>query len=372
MPTGQVVHNPAPVRELLEAVRDAPRRELPPVGERGEVDIRTLPGGAANTTHGEDVVRGVGYGVGFKNVGFAEGFDDYSTARVTLSRGASGPVVGVHTAAAEVGQGLVTVCMQIARTELPCGESVVLPATTEVGSAGSSSASRQTYMTGGAVKQSCELVRAQLLDRAATHAGVDRDSLRLADDGAIRGADDQLVIEDVTALLDEPIVVEAEYRHRETFPMDPRTGQGDADVQFAFAAHRAVVDVDQGLGIVRVLDMATAQDVGKAMNPQQLEGQIEGGTSHGVGLALMEEIQVENGKVRNPSFTDYLIPTILDMPTVQMTILELGDPEAPYGVRGVGEPPSISSTPAIAAAVRDATGVDVTRVPIRPDDIVFG
>jgi CO/xanthine dehydrogenase Mo-binding subunit len=117
--------------------------------------------------------------------------------------------------------------------------------------------------------------------------------------------------------------------------------------------------------------MATAQDVGKAMNPQQLEGQIEGGTSHGVGLALMEEIQVVDGKVRNPSFTDYLIPTTLDMPTVQMTILELGDPEAPYGVRGVGEPPSISSTPAIAAAVRDATGVDVTRVPIRPDDLVF-
>lgn len=372
MPTGQVVHNPAPVRELLEAVRDAPRREVAEVGERDAIDIRQLPGGAANTTHGEGVVRGVGYGVGFKNVGFAEGFDDYSTARVTLSRGAEGPVVSVHTAAAEVGQGLVTVCMQIARTELPCGEAIVLPATTEVGSAGSSSASRQTYMTGGAVKHSCELVRGQLLDRAAQHAGAAREGLRLDDDGVIRDASGALVLDDVTVLLAEPIVVEEEFRHRETFPMDPRTGQGDADVQFAFAAHRAVVDVDRDLGIVRVLDMATAQDVGKAMNPQQLEGQIEGGTSHGVGLALMEEIQVVGGTVRNPSFTDYLIPTILDMPTVQMTIMELGDPEAPYGLRGVGEPPSISSTPAIVAAVRDATGVDITRAPIRPDDIVFG
>jgi CO/xanthine dehydrogenase Mo-binding subunit len=227
-------------------------------------------------------------------------------------------------------------------------------------------------MTGGAVKQSCELVRRQLLDRAAAHAGVARDGLRLADDGTVRDAGDAVVVDDVTVLLASPIEVEEVYRHRQTFPMDSQTGQGDADVQFAFAAHRAVVDVDAGLGIVRVLDMATAQDVGKAMNPQQLEGQIEGGTSHGVGLALMEEIQVVDGKVRNPSFTDYLIPTVLDMPTVQMTILELGDPEAPYGVRGVGEPPSISSTPAIAAAVRDATGVAISRVPIRPDDIVFG
>jgi xanthine dehydrogenase D subunit len=377
MPTGQVVHNPAPVKELLEAVRDAPHRELAPVearepGADGLLDIRQLPGGAANTTHGEGVVRGVGYGIGFKNVGFAEGFDDYSTARVTLSRGADGPIVSVHTAAAEVGQGLVTICMQIARTELPVGSAIVQPADTQVGSAGSTSASRQSFMTGGAVKHSCEIVRSHLLDRAAQRRDVARDELLLADDGTIRDGSGMVVVEDVTALLDSPIEVEEEFRHRETFPMDAKTGQGDADVQFAFAAHRAVVDVDAELGIVRVLDMATAQDVGKAMNPQQLEGQIEGGTSHGVGLALMEEIQIVDGKVRNPSFTDYLIPTVLDMPTVQMTILELGDPEAPYGLRGVGEPPSISSTPAIAAAVRDATGVDITRVPIRPDDIVFG
>ncbi|MCW2926355.1 MAG: xanthine dehydrogenase, molybdenum binding subunit apoprotein [Thermoleophilia bacterium] len=377
LPTGQVVENPAPVRELLEAVRDAPRRELAPVATRevgagGGLDIRQLPGGAANTTHGEDVRRGVGYGVGFKNVGFAEGFDDYSTARVTLSRGADGPIVSVHHAAAEVGQGLVTICMQIGRTELPVGPCVVLPADTQVGSAGSSSASRQTYMTGGAVKQSAELVRAELLDRAAAHTSVAREGMRLDDDGTIRDAAGEVIVADVSELLSTPIEVEREFRHKRTFPLDPETGQGDADVQFAFAAHRAVVDVDAGLGIVRVLDMATAQDVGKAMNPQQLEGQIEGGTSHGVGLALMEEIQVVNGTVRNPSFTDYLIPTTLDMPTVQMTILELGDPEAPYGVRGVGEPPSISSTPAIAAAVRDATGIDLIRVPIRPDDIVFG
>jgi CO/xanthine dehydrogenase Mo-binding subunit len=116
--------------------------------------------------------------------------------------------------------------------------------------------------------------------------------------------------------------------------------------------------------------MATAQDVGKALNPQAVEGQIEGGIAQGLGLALMEEIQLDNGKIRNASFTDYLIPTVLDMSPVRTEILELGDPDSPYGVKGVGEPPTISSTPAIVAALRDATGQELPRIPVRPEQIV--
>ena len=152
-------------------------------------------------------------------------------------------------------------------------------------------------------------------------------------------------------------------------PLDGR-GQGDAHVTFAFAAHRAVVDVDVDLGLVRVVEIATAQDVGRAINPLAVEGQIEGGIAQGLGLALMEEIQVVDGKVRNASFTDYLIPTVLDMPPVQLDVLELADPGAPYGLRGVGEPPTISSTPAIVSALRAATGQALTRVPVRPDDML--
>jgi CO/xanthine dehydrogenase Mo-binding subunit len=140
-------------------------------------------------------------------------------------------------------------------------------------------------------------------------------------------------------------------------------------VQYAFAAHRATVDVDVELGLVKVVQIATAQDVGKALNPVAVGGQIVGGTAQGLGLAVMEEIQVVDGLVRNPSFTDYLIPTILDMPPMHLDILELGDPVAPYGLRGVGEPPTISSTPAIVAAIREATGVPLTRVPVRPEHI---
>jgi CO/xanthine dehydrogenase Mo-binding subunit len=121
---------------------------------------------------------------------------------------------------------------------------------------------------------------------------------------------------------------------------------------------------------VRVVEIATAQDVGKAMNPRAVEGQIQGGIAQGLGLAVMEEIVVSGGQVQNPSFTDYLIPTIADMPAVVLDILELGDPNAPYGLRGVGEPPAISSTAAVVAAIRDATSLDLTRIPIRPEHLI--
>ena len=339
MPTGQVVDSAAPVAEILNLVRSRP---LPPA-PAADRDLRGLPGGVSNTTHGEGVVRGVGYAVGIKNVGFSEGFDDYSTARVRLELIGGEPTAQVQTAAAEVGQGLVTVLTQIARTELGVERVVILPADTSVGSAGSSSASRQTYVTGGAVRAACQAVREQLDRRAGPG---------------------------LAGLLGEPAEATVTWRHRPTHPLDPDTGQGQAHVQYAFAAHRAVVDVDTELGLVKVVEIATAQDVGKAINPQAVEGQIHGGIAQGLGLAVMEEIQISGGVVRNPSFTDYLIPTILDMPPVRLDVLELADPHAPYGLRGVGEPPTISSTPAVVAAIRAATGRDLTRVPVRPEHIV--
>jgi CO/xanthine dehydrogenase Mo-binding subunit len=120
---------------------------------------------------------------------------------------------------------------------------------------------------------------------------------------------------------------------------------------------------------VKVVQIATAQDVGRVLNPLSLLGQVEGGIAQGLGLAVMEEIIVENGRVRNPSFTDYLLPTALDAPDVIARYVEVPDPYAPLGAKGVGEPPCISVTPAIVAAIRDATGVDLQRVPVRPQDI---
>jgi xanthine dehydrogenase D subunit len=363
--TGQAIEGPAPVAELLERVKRFP---LPSPHDAGRLDLTQMPGGVSNTTHGEGVVRGVGYAVGFKNVGYSEGFDDYSTARVRLSVVDGHPRAEVHTAAAEVGQGLVTVQSQIAATELGVTDVVVLDADTQVGSAGSSSASRQTYITGGAVKAASEAVRERVLTLARSELGRP-EAARLEGD-AVLSSTGEVIVSLATLLGNEVIEESREFRPRRTQRLDPETGQADAHLQYAFAAHRAVVDVDVELGLVKVVELATAQDVGRAINPQAVEGQLEGGAAQGLGLAVMEEIQVKDGVIRNPSFTDYLLPTILDMPPLRMDVLELGDPHSPYGLKGVGEPPTISSGPAIVAAIRAATGRPITRVPVRPHDIV--
>ncbi|MFJ9409764.1 xanthine dehydrogenase family protein molybdopterin-binding subunit [Streptomyces sp. NPDC101393] len=376
LPTGQPVESPAPVAELLRRVKAMP---LPPEQQwlsAGEsADVRALPGGLSNTTHGEDVVRGIGYAVGIKNVGFSEGFDDYSTARVRMEVVAGVPVATVHTAMAEVGQGGITVHAQIARTELGVEQVTIHPADTQVGSAGSTSASRQTYMTGGAVKNTCESVREKVLEIGRAKFGTYHPAWATAElllEGGKVVTDGGEVLADLVDVLEgEAVDLELEFRHRPTEAFDLETGQGHGHVQYSFAAHRAVVEVDTGLGLVKVIELACAQDVGKALNPLSVVGQIQGGTTQGLGVAVMEEIIVDpkTAKVRNPSFTDYLIPTILDTPTIPVDVLELADDAAPYGLRGIGEAPTLSSTPAVLAAIRNATGLELTKTPVRPEHL---
>ncbi|MDP8978112.1 MAG: xanthine dehydrogenase subunit D [Actinomycetota bacterium] len=368
--TGQVIRGAAPVREVIEAARAHP---FPP--EPDDRSAALLPGGTGLTARRGDVRRGVGFAVGFKNVAYSEGFDDYATAAVRLEEGVDGePVATVHSAAAEVGQGLVTLAQQVVRTELGVQRVLLRPADTSIGSAGSSSASRQAWMTGGAVQAACNAVKETLVQRVAEAHGLDvegaRRQLLVVRDGWVTHVEGDLRLSLVEALDGRPVEQVSVYRHAPTTPLDP-DGQGDAHVAFVFAAHRAVVDVDPELGLIRVLQIATGQDVGKALNPVQVTGQIEGGIAQGLGLAVMEEVVVDEGRVRNASFVDYLIPTALDMPEVAATLVEQPEPGAPFGAKGVGEPPTISSTAAVVAAVRDATGLDLTRVPIRPEHIAL-
>jgi CO/xanthine dehydrogenase Mo-binding subunit len=342
LPTGQRIDGSLPVAEVIRlcaALQEPEPEELPR-------DPIRLPGGAGNTTRGDGVRRGMGFALGFKNICYSEGFDDYCAARVHLFTDGDGELIAeVHSAAAEVGQGVTNVMAQVVRTELPdVADVVVAPHTTSaVGSAGSSSASRQTWMTAGAVRAACLAVRDELERRGGSLAP------------------------------GEEIDLERVYRHRQTGPLDPKTGQITTDrahVAFACAAMKVVVEVDVDLGLTRVVWIGTAQDVGKALNPQAVYGQIEGGTAQGLGLALMEELLTRDGVITNASFTDYLIPTALDMPPVAAELVEEPEPDAPYGAKGVGEPPTVVSTAAIVSALRDATGRELTRVPVRPDDIV--
>ncbi|MDR7464363.1 MAG: xanthine dehydrogenase subunit D [Armatimonadota bacterium] len=367
LPTGQVIRGSAPVREVIRRCAAIPLPpEEPPQGRHPIF----LPGGTGNVSRGERLRRGVGFAVGYKNIAYSGGFDDSAEARVRLFRGPGGAVAEVHSAAAEVGQGIHTILLQVARTELGIEQVVLHPPDTQVGSAGSTSASRQTVMSGGAVQLACRAVKEELLARVRRLAQTEGRPLREPLDiegGMVLAAGDPLA--PVEEFLEPPIEQTRVYHHRRTTPIDAR-GHGEPHVAFGFAAERAVVEVDEELGLVRVVQIAGAQDVGRALHPQGVTGQIEGGTAQGLGFALMEELQLEEGRIRNASFTDYLIPTVLDMPPVVSALVEDPDPDAPYGAKGVGEMSAIVSTPAILAALRDATGRELNRVPVRPDDLI--
>jgi CO/xanthine dehydrogenase Mo-binding subunit len=332
LPTGQRLEGSLPTAEVIRAAAAL----VPPAADPFPRDPLAMPGGAGNTSRGEGIRRGAGFAVGFKNICFSEGFDDYCTARVVIEPDGSAEL---HCAAAELGQGVSDVILAVARSELGSDSVRLAPASTAtVGSSGSTSASRQTWMVSGAVRDAC---RAALAERAA---------------GGGRGRVD----------------VERSYRHPPTFPLDPETGQVSgvrAHVAFAVAAMRTVVEVDVELGLSRVVWVGIAQEVGRAINPRAVEGQIEGGVAQGLGLALMEEIQTRDGLIVNASFTDYLIPTALDMPPVEVVIIEDAEQSAPYGVKGVGEPPAVVATASVAAALRAATGLELPRVPVTLEEL---
>ncbi len=354
--SGQICGPSTPVLELIDrcAALPMPAAPLQPL----------LPGGSGGTTRGEGVRRGVGFALGVKNTLYAAGVPEHATARIRIA----GAGVEIVSAAAECGQGIESVLIQIAREELGGLPVRVGPASTEAAHAGSSSASRQTWMSGAAVRLAAIDARTELLATVAERFAVATDQVELAD-GSVVVSGRSIGLHD--ALSDAMLDIERTYDAPPTEPGDPQDGQGDVHVSRMYVAHRAIVDVDVDLGLVRVVQVATAQDVGRAINPREIRSQIAGGISQGLGLALTEHLDAVGGMVRNASFTDYLIPTTLDMPELAVDLLEVPEPLAPYGLKGAGEPPSLSSTAAIAAAVRTATGRPVPRVPIRPDDLVL-
>lgn len=348
--SGQIVEGSLPTLRVIDELESIPMPDaaIPDRPER-------LPGGTGLTTPKDAVVRGVGFALGLKNLAFSEAFDDFSEVLLVLTPAG----LEIHTAAIEVGQGLVTICQQIARTVLGIEAVAWVSAdTSQIGSAGSTSASRQTQMTGGAVYEAAVGLRDKILQQF----GGDE----LTNDGVYDGGELVATLDAVTA--DGPIEQWVRYRHPPTEEPD-EFGQGNPHAGFVVAAHRAVVDVDPELGLVRVVQIDTAQDVGKALNPQAIVGQLEGGIAQGVGFAIMEELILEDGVILNPTFTDYLIPTLLDMPDVGSRLIEEPAHWGPFGAKGIGESPTISSTPAVVAAIRAATGKPLNRVPVRPQDI---
>ena len=355
--TGQEITGAAPVKEVISSLADHP---MPGPAEN---NLLARPGGTGRTTDQKHIKRGVGFAVSIKNLMFAEGFDDSSEALCQVEDGN----VAIHTACVEVGQGFITLVHQIAEEVLGTSDITIIPADTSIGSAGSTSASRQTWMSGGAVLKACEAVVVKLIEQIFEDEGVKYENFN----GTLVSEDGTKTIPVSEALKGRSFHEKIVHRHAPTFPLNNK-GQGDAHVSFAFASHRAVVDVDQELGLVRIIEIATSQDVGRILNPLQAVGQIEGGITQGLGLAVLEELVMKNGVIQNANFTDYLLPTALDTPPIEIAaLIEEPEPGAPFGAKGIGEPPTISSTPAVVAAIRDATGIDLRRVPVRPEDIAL-
>ncbi|MFI5533517.1 xanthine dehydrogenase family protein molybdopterin-binding subunit [Kitasatospora sp. NPDC051853] len=362
LPTGQAVTCPAPVAALLDAVSTAPLPALPVDDPDSEWLLPGGPGGAGDPAA---VRRGIGYALGMVHMLGAEGEDEVSTATVRVS----GDHATVICAAVDVGQGFATLARQIVQSVLGVSEVYIAPVDSDQSAAGPSARGRHTWVSGGAVERAAVMVRHQLLQPIAANFGMSVELLTIAD-GKISSYDGVLGMPVTEALEGKELWATAQCRPHPTEPLD-ENGQGDAFVSIAFCAMRAVVDVDIELGAVRVVDVTVAQDVGRALNPRQIEDRIEAGVAQGVGLALLEDLRTEGGRLLNPSLTGYRLPTALDTPEVRIAaLLEERDVVATFGAKAVSAVPAVAAPAAVAAAVRAATGLPVARLPILPEDAI--
>lgn len=288
----------------------------------------------------DNVKRGIGFACGFKNVGFSFGYQENSWARVELhGKGEIERLVLWH-AGAEVGQGTHTVMAQMAAEAagVPFERVTLLTSdSATMGNPGSASASRMTFMAGNAIR------------------------------GAVAAALEKWKAEE------RPAIAEYTYLAPKTQPFDPETGKSVPNFSYAYVAQAVEVEVDTETGEVRLVRVVSADDVGRAINPALVEGQIEGGVVQAQGYVLMEDLKIQNGHIGADQFSTYLIPTVLDIPEkVESVILEVTEEEGPFGARGLGELPFLPLAPAVAAAVHDATGVWFDEFPLTPERVLRG
>ncbi len=283
-------------------------------------------------------LRGIGVAAGYKNVCYSFGFPEKASARCELYGEDDVERAVVKIGLSEVGQGAIGVMGQVAAETLGIAYDrvrVLTEDTAEVPEAGSCSASRGSFMGGNAVKLACESAL------EAWQAG------------------------------ERPAVAERTYRPRPTTMFDPETGVCDPHVTYGYGTQIVEVAVDSETGEVRLKDVWAAHDVGQALNPLHVEGQIQGAIVQAQGWTMLEDFIVQDGRLRTQSYADYLIPTVHDVPDIHPLVLEVPDPQGPYGVRGLGEMPMLLLAPAILDAIHDATGIWFDRLPVKAEDVLL-
>lgn len=286
------------------------------------------------------LAEGTGVACAFKNVGFSFGFVDECWATIELFGKGEIEKAIVHHAGADVGQGTHTVMAQIAADALDIPiekvEMVVSDTATSENS-GSTSASRMTFVAGNSIRGAADIALSKWREE------------------------------------DRPAIGRYRYLPPSTTPYDPQTGFCDPNYSYGYVAQAVDVQVDMETGHIDVLNVISADDVGKAINPQQIVGQIEGAVVQALGYAVLENFIQEGGYVQTPHLSTYLIPTVLDIPhQVESIILEYPDPRGPYGARGMAEMPFLPFAPAIVAAIHDATGVWFDEFPLTPERVLRG
>ncbi|MGM0420845.1 MAG: xanthine dehydrogenase family protein molybdopterin-binding subunit [Bacillota bacterium] len=317
--------------------------------------------------------RGKGMATIMFGFGYGEGFPDHSIAEITLNE----DKILVRTAAADVGQGIQTVVTQIAAEVLKVRpeQIEIVPGDTHITqNSGSTSATRQTFFTGSAVKKAAEDFLGNLYHYASQIFTTNHPEMGVKDGKVFphEAPEEEMTFWELADKLEQEGI---ELKGRGTFfpktyKPDRITGESEkVYVAYTFLTQVIELTVDTATGEVSVDKVHSALDVGKAINPQGVEGQIEGGTVQGIGMALMEEQVIENGFTLNADMSRYLVPTSLDSPEFNSILIEREDTEGPYGAKGIGEPVTIAAAPAVANAIFDAVGVRICDLPITPEKI---
>ena len=324
--------SPVSVIQCIEAARDK-------FGWKSDRRPKTVDRDPSSTVHRlPSVVRGRGFAAGFKNIGFSFGYQENCWARIELRGRAEIDEVILHHASAEVGQGTHTVMTQMAAEAVgvPFDKvKLIASDTATMGNSGSVSASRMTFMSGNSIRGAAEIALQKW------------------------------------ELEERPAVGEFKYLAPRTTEFEPETGYSTPNFAYAWVAQAAEVEVDIETGHVRVVRFVCADDVGQAINPALVQGQVEGAIVQAQGYAVLEDYRTKDGRILTDQLSTYLIPTIWDIPEkVETVLVEVQDPNGPWGARGMGELPYLPVAPAIAAAIHDATGVWIDEFPFTPERVL--